>query len=428
MDAPAGERERVLDEVSAGDVVRREALVRLLHDGERELPVLDTPAADGFPSVVEDAPAPPELLGERYRTGRLLGQGGMARVYLATDTKHGRDVAEKVIRAELAASLGRERFLREIAIAARLRPPNIVPLFDSGDADGVLYFVMPYEDGPSVRTRLSADGPFPIAEAVSVLRDVARALQYAHAQGVVHRDIKPDNVILSGGAAVVADFGIAKAVSAARAEAVGGTITRVGTSVGTPAYMAPEQAVGDPTSDHRADIYSFGCLAYDVLTGVPPFQNMSTPQLVAAHVSTVPKPVTDRRAGVPEVLAQLVTRCLEKEPADRPQDAGALIAALDGQTTASYRVLSSPHRARWVVGIVTLAVLSDVRAIAPCCLGLIDELEVRLIHERRRGQCAVRRTDAASASQMSARDRPKLVVQQRYQAVQGVAIATAQRR
>jgi len=157
----------------------------------------------------------PELLGGRYRTGRELGHGGMATVYLARDIKHGRDVAVKVIRAELAASLGRDRFLREIAIAARLRHPNIVPLFDSGDDDGVLYFVMPYEDGPSARARLASDGPLPIAETVSVLRDVARALHYAHSHGVVHRDIKPDNVMMSGGAAVVADFGIAKAIAAA---------------------------------------------------------------------------------------------------------------------------------------------------------------------------------------------------------------------
>ena len=311
----------------------------------------------------EPTPALPELLGGRYRTGRELGHGGMARVYLATDLKHGRDVAVKVIRAEVAATLGRERFLREIAIAARLRHPNIVPLFDSGDADGVLYFVMPYEDGPSLRARLAADGPLPIAEAVSVLRDVARALQYAHGQGVVHRDIKPDNVMLSGGAAVVADFGIAKAVSAAQTGGAGSTITQTGAGVGTPAYMAPEQAVGDPSSDHRADLYSFGCLAYEVLTGKPPFDGMSMHQLIVAHMTTVPRPVTEARDDVPMSVGLAVMQCLEKEPSARPLNATFLVDALGraiaGTSTTESRAVSASFRASrtrsWVVAATVTA-------------------------------------------------------------------------
>jgi serine/threonine-protein kinase len=203
----------------------------------------------------------------------------MATVYLAHDVKHGRDVAVKVIRQDLSASLGHERFLREIEIAARLRHPNIVPLYDSGrvppteGTDGSLFFVMPYEEGQSLRERLRDTGAMPVADALNVMRDVARALGYAHEHGVVHRDVKPDNVMLSGGAAVVTDFGIAKAVSMALAEASDGTLTQAGTVIGTPAYMAPEQAIGDAGVDHRADIYSFGCLAYELFAGHPPFRN-----------------------------------------------------------------------------------------------------------------------------------------------------------
>jgi serine/threonine-protein kinase len=311
------------------------------------------------------------LLGGRYRTGRELGHGGMATVYLARDIKHGRDVAVKVIRAELAASLGRDRFLREIAIAARLRHPNIVPLFDSGDADGVLYFVMPYEDGPSARARLASDGPLSIAETVSVLRDVARALHYAHSHGVVHRDIKPDNVMMSGGAAVVADFGIAKAIAAAaggdRPEHHGAqdlpatTITQVGAGIGTPAYMAPEQAVGDPSTDHRADIYSYGCLAYELLTGKPPFHDAPAHQIIASHVAVAPKPVTEMRPDVPPALAMLVARCLEKNPAARPQTAAELLDIVDhAMDSTTHDVVAPARRSRVLLssGLIVVAGLA----------------------------------------------------------------------
>ena len=196
----------------------------------------------------------------------------MASVYLARDQKHGRDVAIKVIRHDLSISLGHERFLREIEIAAWLRHPNIVPLYDSGEVSGSLYFVMPYENGQSLRERLRQSGALPIADALSVLRDVARALAHAHGQGVVHRDIKPDNVMLCD-AAVVTDFGIAKAIAAAGAnrperdsvrDPQTEGLTALGTVIGTPAYMAPEQAVGDASVDHRADLYSFGCLGYEL--------------------------------------------------------------------------------------------------------------------------------------------------------------------
>ena len=291
----------------------------------------------------------------------------MATVYLARDEKHARDVAIKVIKSDLSASLGHERFLREIEIAARIRHPNIVPLYDSGDVDGSLYFVMPYERGQSLRERLRDRGALPIGDALSVLRDVARALAHAHEHGVVHRDIKPDNVLLSGDAAVVTDFGIAKAVSVARADTSDGTLTQVGTVIGTPAYMAPEQATGDAGVDHRADIYSFGCLGYELFAGRPPFQESSAHLLIAAHIATTPRPVNELRPQVPAPVADLLARCLAKAPEDRPQTARELLPVLDGAPGMAVLppVVASPnegHRASskrtWAIGTLLAVILA----------------------------------------------------------------------
>jgi len=337
LDAPAAERPSLLEALSAGDAARRDELAHLLAACERGLPLLDSSAAERFDALLADTdaddPILPELLGDRYRVGRELGRGGMARVYLARDTKHGRDVAIKVIRPELSASLGHDRFLREIDIAARLRHPNIVPLYDSGNAGGVLYFVMPFENGPSLRDRLKSEGALPLQDALGILRDVARALGYAHANGVVHRDVKPDNVMLSGGAAVVTDFGIAKALSAALTEGGAPSITQTGSGIGTPAYMAPEQAMGDPATDHRADIYSYGCLAYELLTGKPPFVEPSVHLVVAAHMTRPPRPIAELRPEVPPAITDIVARCLAKAPGDRPQGVGEILAVLDGPAT-----------------------------------------------------------------------------------------------
>ena len=344
LDAKPEARRALIAELSRGDHGRAAMLERLVAECERESPLLDRSAAERFGELAaeEGEPLLPEQLAGRYQVGRALGRGGMACVYLARDTKHGRDVAIKVIRPELSVSLAHERFLREIEIAARLRHPNIVPLYDSGEVDGKLYFVMPYEEGPSLGERLDRDGPLPLAEGLNVLRDVGRALAYAHDHGVVHRDVKPDNVMLSSGAAVVTDFGIAKAVSAALADAPGATLTQTGSSVGTPAYIAPEQATGDPSTDHRADIYSFGCLAYAVLTGHPPFRGQSTHQVIAAHLTSVPQPVSDLRPDLPAGIVSLVARCLEKEPASRPQTAREVLAALDAASVSEPARPSSP--------------------------------------------------------------------------------------
>lgn len=330
LDTPADQRAAVFKEVSGGDDVRRAELERLVAECERDLPLIDRPAVELFDRLVGDAPGPPlpAVLGGRYSIERELGRGGMARVYLAQDLKHARPVAVKVIRPELAASLGRERFLREISIAARLRHPSIMPLFDSGDADGLLYFVMPYEDGLSLRARLQRDGRLDTSDAVSILRDVARALAYAHEHGVVHRDVKPDNVLLSGDAAVVTDFGIAKAFSVALDEGGASTPAQPDAVIGTPAYMAPEQGIGDPATDHRADLYSFGCLAYEVFTGEPPFAGSTTLERIKAQQTASPAPVVEGRADVPAAIAGLIARCLEKDPAARPQSAGELLAVL----------------------------------------------------------------------------------------------------
>ncbi len=273
-----------------------------------------------------------KALADRYAIQRELGRGGMATVYLARDLKHDRDVAVKVLRPDLAASLGAERFLREIKVAAQLHHPHVLPLYDSGEADGFLYYVMSYEEGQSLREKLAKEGALPVSEAVRLLRDVVDALAHAHKHGVVHRDIKPDNVLLSERHALVTDFGVAKAVS----EATGRQqLTTAGVALGTPAYMSPEQAAADPQIDHRADIYAVGALAYELLTGRPPFVGTTAQEVLAAHVTQAPDVVTKHREAVPPALAQVVMRCLEKKPADRWQSAEELLPHLEALTTPS---------------------------------------------------------------------------------------------
>ncbi|MDH5316065.1 MAG: serine/threonine protein kinase, partial [Gemmatimonadota bacterium] len=210
-------------------------------------------------------------LADRYRLTRELGAGGMATVYLAEDLKHSRQVAVKVLRPDLAAALGADRFVREVGIAARLSHPHIVGLLDSGEAAGFLYYVMPYVEGTSLRQKLQGEGELPVPEAVRILRDVADALAYAHRRGVVHRDIKPENIMLVERHALVMDFGVAKAVAAGRETSGTSGLSSAGTALGTPAYMAPEQAAGDAHVDHRADLYAWGIVAYELLAGQPPF-------------------------------------------------------------------------------------------------------------------------------------------------------------
>ncbi|MFC1639209.1 protein kinase [Gemmatimonadota bacterium] len=273
-----------------------------------------------------------EALADRYKIEREIGRGGMAVVYLAQDLKHERQVAVKVLRPELAAAVGAERFQQEIKIAANLNHPHVLPLLDSGESDGFLYYVMPYVEGQSLRDKLAKEGELPIVEAVKILREVVDALAHAHDNNVVHRDMKPDNVLLSGRHALVTDFGVAKAVS----EATGSNrITTEGVALGTPAYMAPEQAAADPHIDHRADIYAVGVIAYELLTGRTPFVGNTQQELLAAHVTQTPDPVTKYRESVPPALAELVMKCLEKKAADRWQTAEELLPPLEALATPS---------------------------------------------------------------------------------------------
>ena len=299
---------------------------------------------------VSDPVLPSSVLAGRYTIERELGHGGMATVYLARDERHQRTVAVKVLRSDLAASVGADRFLREVRIAANLQHPHILTLIDSG-ADGErLYYVMPFVEGTSLRDRLAA-GPLPVSDAVRFLRDVLDALAYAHAQGIVHRDVKPDNIMLSGRHALVVDFGVAKAMSAAsRARlagaATGDSLTQFGTSVGTPAYMAPEQAAGDPEVNHSADLYAAGVVAYEMLAGRPPFTG-SPREVLAAHISRQPDSLDVAAPRTPAALARLVMRLLEKDPAHRSASADEALAELEALSTPE-TVTVEAHRPRRV--------------------------------------------------------------------------------
>jgi len=275
-------------------------------------------------------------LGDDYTIERELGGGGMSHVFLATERRLDRQVVIKLLPPDLAGGVSLDRFHREIQLVARLQNPHIVPVITAGEADGVPFFTMPFVEGRSLRDMINAGTPMSITEGVNILRDVATALAYAHERGIVHRDIKPDNVLLSGGAAVVTDFGVAKAISTARqGTAPGGSLTQIGFSLGTPMYMAPEQAAADPNTDHRADIYSFGVMAYELFAGAPPFAGRSPAALLAAQMTETPPPLSVARPDAPVPLVELVRRCLEKDPARRPQQATDIIHGLDQALVSS---------------------------------------------------------------------------------------------
>ena len=309
-------------------------------------------------------------LGSSYTLDRELGGGGMSSVFVARDNSLGRTVVVKVLPYELAATVSVDRFKREIMLSAALQHPHIVPVLSAGETEGekgsaatkLPFFIMPFVEGESLRARLSR-GPLSVREAVSILKDVARALVYAHGRGIIHRDIKPDNILLSGGSATVTDFGVAKAITASREgqkpqpQNRSGTITMVGTSIGTPAYMAPEQAAGDPNTDHRADLYALGIVGYEMLCGAPPFHGRAPQQLLAAQLTEIPSPISSRRYDVPEALATLIMRLLEKEPAKRPKTANEVARALEDPSVVSGTFISAtppknkaqPKRVIWAL-------------------------------------------------------------------------------
>src|SRR6184192_2995229 len=291
----------------------------------------------------------------------------MSRVFLAQEVRLGRQVVVKVLPPEMAAGVSAERFEREIRLAAALQHPHIVPLLTAGSQGDLLYYVMPHIAGESLRARIAHERELPVGDTVRILRDVCDALAYAHGHGIVHRDVKPDNVLLSGKHALVTDFGVAKAVASSTGGS--GTLTSLGMALGTPAYMAPEQAAGDPNLDHRADLYAVGVLAYEMLTGRPPFTGLSPQSLLAAQVTGAVEPVTRYRENVPPALAALVMRCLAKRPADRWQSANEILEQLEQlatpTATTAYEAAAAatrghPARVAGLLALGSLAVLGVV--------------------------------------------------------------------
>jgi serine/threonine protein kinase/DNA-binding SARP family transcriptional activator/tetratricopeptide (TPR) repeat protein len=356
---PSPETEALVEGVRArSDAVRPPSLASPPGSAERPGEALMRP-----PQSVTPEPTIAAGLADRYRLVKEIGTGGMATVYLARDLRHERDVAVKLMRSDLAVHMGLERFLHEIQIAANLTHPHIVPLYDSGTVDGRPYYVMPYIKGESLRDRLEREGQLALGDALAIARDVGEALAHAHDHGIVHRDIKPENILLSGGHALVADFGIARAASIAR-EA---RLTMAGMAMGTPLYMSPEQSVGSGEVDGRSDVYSLACVLYEMLGGEPPFVGSTAEGIARQHVHSVPRPITDLRATVPEKLALAVAQALAKTAADRFDSASSFVTALERGVTR--------HRA-WPFGVRRRATVLSATAAS---LIIVAAIIIRLI-------------------------------------------------
>jgi len=378
LDQPAERRRAFIAEISGADDELAADLARFVDaygrtNSKQDGSIFEAAALERAALISEKTHDTADLraklqksLGANYVLEREIGGGGMSHVFVAEEPGLGRRVVIKVLPPEMTEGISAERFAREIKLAASLQQANIVPVLAAGSADGFPYYVMPFVEGRSLRDRLLRDGPLPVTDAISILRDVARALVFAHARGVVHRDIKPGNILLSDRTAVVTDFGIAKALGAARGLIGGGgdtslMVSRTGTSIGTPAYMAPEQAAGDPNVDHRADIYAFGCVAYELLTGQPPFVRDAPHHVIAAHFQETPRPVTDLRPDAPAGVARLIASCLEKDPSRRPQGGDDILLTLD--TATSQPVPLVQRRSRRATSVIALAAFA-VGAIA----------------------------------------------------------------
>ncbi|MGH7602760.1 MAG: protein kinase domain-containing protein [Gemmatimonadaceae bacterium] len=308
-------------------------------------------------------------LGGSYTIERELTGGGMALVFVGEDHDLGRKIVIKILPPELAAGVSAERFRREILTVARLQHPHIVPILKAGEVDGLPYFVMPYVDGESLDVTLRRRHTLGVRETLGILKDVARALAFAHERNVVHRDIKPGNILLASGSATVTDFGVAKALSSARRSGEKGSgLTNTGMSLGTILYMAPEQAAGDPEIDGRADIYALGVTAYEMLSGAAPFANLSPREMLTARLTLPPQPLSSVRKDVPSGLERLIARCLAIDPADRPQTAAALVNALEDPATLSGSTVVSGsariHRGRHFIRRAVVGGLALVGAVA----------------------------------------------------------------
>jgi len=303
-------------------------------------------------------------LAERYAVEREVGRGAMATVFLAHDVKHERPVALKVLRPELAINLGAERFLREIKLIAQLQHPHILPLFDSGECGGLLYYVSPYVGSENLRDRMHRDRQMPLEDAIRLVREVADGLAYAHQHGIVHRDIKPENILLLDDHSVIADFGIARAIRMSG----GHRLSEPGISIGTPTYMSPEQAGGDILLDGRSDIYSLGCVLYETLIGVPPFVGTSERQIIAGHFTAPPPLASKERPGLPEVLDAIIGKALAKNPGDRYQSADdfgkALEMRVDARPSPGAGAEPTGVLSRQTLGAIIVALLILVIAMA----------------------------------------------------------------
>ena len=369
LDLPPGARGPFLEAACGHDAELRAEVERMLRAQEAARDFLEEPLPIAWPTLMaadqaaSKFAAPGAILAERYVVERELGRGGMATVYLARDVKHRRPVAVKVLHTDLTRSVAATRFLREIEITANLQHPHILPLHDSGEFEGLVYYVMPYVAGESLRDRLARERRLVLVDAVRLVRDVASALDYAHRRGVVHRDIKPGNILLEDGQAIVADFGIARAVTEAVSVTADdhGQLTTRGIAVGTPAYMSPEQASGERELTPQSDVYSLGCVLYEMLAGAPPFNAPTAEALIAKHLYELPPPLRTVRPEVPAEIEHAIARALSKVPADRFPTAGQLADALgvdDGISIVSRRqppIATTPRTRRIALGVLLLA-------------------------------------------------------------------------
>ncbi len=346
-----------------------------------------------------------KMLLDHYALVREVGRGGMAVVYLAEDRKHGRQVAIKMLSPELSTAMGSERFQREIRLLARLQHPHILPLYDSGEADGMLFFVMPFVEGDSLRERLRRTGAFTCADAARLLRQIADALDYAHARNVIHRDLKPENILLSGEQALLADFGIARSADAPTDQA----LTGVGVSIGTPAYMSPEQAGAVASLDARSDVYSLGCMLFEMLAGSPPFEGANAMAVICQHITDPPRPLVGAREAVPPDVAHAVERALAKEPALRFASTGEFAAAVETAVAAARapsptdeRLLQRQHAAdaRRTVLVLDFTNISGTADIDWLSTGIAETLSVDL---NKVGAINVIGTDGATRRKLAER-------------------------